>query len=80
MAECQEHHLPLPPPIICDGIEEYEVEKILNSQILCRKVEYLVCWKGYGVEEDEWCPILDVQGYKQLIAKFHHTHLQAPHP
>ena len=46
--------------IICDGIKEYEVEKFLDSRILCRKVEYLVHWKGYGVEEDEWCPIRDV--------------------
>ena len=54
IAECQEHHPPPPPPVICDGVEEYEVEKILNSQIFHRKVEYLVRWKGYGVEEDEW--------------------------
>jgi len=76
----QECHPPPPPPIVWDGIEEYEVEKILDSQILCGKVEYLVPWKGYGVEEDKWCPACDVQGSKQLIAKFHHTHLQAPHP
>jgi len=76
----QEHHLPPPPLIVRNGIKEYEVKKILNSQILCGKVEYLVCWKGYGVEEDEWCPTCDVQGSKQLVAKFHCTHPQAPCP
>ena len=76
----QECH-PLPPPlIVCNGIEEYKVEKILDSQIFHGKVEYLVHWKGYGVKEDEWHPVHDVQGSKQLIAKFHHTHLQAPRP
>ena len=80
IAERQERHPPLPPPIVCDGIEEYEVEKILNSQIFHGKVEYLVCWKGYGVEEDEWRPVCDVQGSKQLIAEFHCTHPQAPRP
>ena len=55
-----------------------EVKKILDSWILHRKVEYLVHWKGYGVEEDKWCPTCDVQGSKQLITKFHHTHPQAP--
>ena len=50
----QERHPPLPPPVICNGIEEYEVEKILDSRIFRGKVEYLVHWKGYGVEEDEW--------------------------
>ena len=80
IAKRQELH-PLPPPLIIhNGIEEYKVEKILNSQILHGKVEYLVCWKGYGVEEDEWCPICDVQGSKQLVAEFHHTHPQAHHP
>ena len=61
-------------------IKEYEVEKILDSRILHGNVEYLVCWKGYGVEEDKWFPIHDVQGSKQLIAEFHHTHPQAPCP
>ena len=80
IAECQERYPPLPPPIICNGIEEYEVEKILDSQIFHRKVEYLVCWKGHGIEEDEWCPIHSVQGSKQLVTEFHRTHLQAPCP
>ena len=75
IAEHQERHPPLPPPIVCDGIEEYEVKKILDSWIFHGKVEYLVCWKGYGVEEDEWHPVRDVQGSKQLVAEFHRTHL-----
>ena len=78
ITEHQERHPPPPPPIICNGIEEYEVEKILESQILHGKVEYLVHWKGYGVEEDKWCPVCDVQGSKQLVAEFHCTHPQAP--
>ena len=80
IAERQECHPPLPPPIIRDSVKEYEVKKILDSWILRRKVEYLVHWKGYGVEEDEWRPVRDVQGFKQLIAKFHRTHPQAAHP
>ena len=79
IAKHQEHHPPPPPPIVHDGIEEYEVEKILDSWIFRGKVEYLVRWKGYGVEEDEWRPVCDVQGSKQLIAEFHRTHPQAPH-
>ena len=50
----QEHHPPPPPPIVHDGVKEYEVKNILDSQIFHGKVEYLVHWKGYGVEEDEW--------------------------
>ena len=80
IAKHQERHPPLPPLIICDGIEEYEVKTILDGHILCGKVEYLVHWKGYGVKEDEWHPIRDVQGSKQLITEFHCSHLQAPWP
>ena len=67
----QERHLLPPPLIIHDSIEEYNIERILNSQIFCRKVEYLVCWKGYGVKEDEWCPAQDILGSKQFVAEFH---------
>ncbi len=31
VTECQQHHPPPPPPVIHDGIEEYEVERILDS-------------------------------------------------
>ena len=44
--EHQECHPPPPPPIIHDSIEEYKVEKILDSWILCGKIEYLIHWKG----------------------------------
>ena len=78
--ERQERHPPPPPPVIRDGIEEYKVESILDSRIFRRKVEYLVRWKGYGVEEDEWRPAQDVQGSKRLVAEFHRTHPQAAGP
>ena len=48
--EC--HTPPPPPPIIRDGIPEYEVERILDSQVFHGRLEYLVCWKGYGAADD----------------------------
>ena len=76
----QECHPPLPPLVVRNGIEEYEVEKILDSRIFRGKVKYLVHWKSYGVEEDKWQPTQDVRGSKQLVAEFHCTHPQAPRP
>jgi len=51
-----------PPPVVKDGVKEYEVEQILDSWLFRGKLEYLVCWKGYRVEEDEWRPVEDIRG------------------
>jgi len=48
--------------VIKDGVEEYKVECILDSQVFRNKLEYMVHWKGYGVEEDEWRLAKDVKG------------------
>ena len=55
-------HDPPPPPVVKDGVEEYKVEQILVSRLFRGKLEYLVHWKGYGVEADEWRPVEDVKG------------------
>jgi len=41
-----------PSPLLelVDGEEEYVVEKILNSRMFLRKLQYLVKWEGYGIE------------------------------
>src|SRR5882724_11525457 len=67
-----------PPPVIHDGVEEYEVELILKSQILRGKLKYLIHWKGYSIEEDEWGPSEDVKGARRLISKFHRQNPEAP--
>jgi len=62
IAECIQHDPP--PPIVCDGVKEYKVEQILDSWVFRGKLEYLVCWKGYGIKEHEWRPAKDVKGSK----------------
>jgi len=42
----------LPKPVIIEGEEEFEVEKILNKRIVWGKEKFLVQWKGYTAEED----------------------------
>jgi hypothetical protein len=50
----------VPPPIIVDGQEEYEVEGILDKRIKRfgnkTKVEYLVKWKNYPEYDATWEP------------------------
>ena len=62
---------PLPLPELIDSEEEFEVEQILNSRNFRRRLEYLVCWKGYGVEENQWIPACDAVNAPELIAEFY---------
>jgi len=36
------------------GVEEWEVEKILNKKKMRRVEKYLIRWKGFIAEEDTW--------------------------
>jgi hypothetical protein len=47
---------PPPPPIEIDHNVEYEVEEILDSRLLHRRLEYFIYWKGYGISERTWEP------------------------
>ena len=36
--------------------ENYEVEKIVDKRIMLGQIEYLVKWKGWGIEDNTWEP------------------------
>jgi len=39
-------------PVEVEGVEEWEVEKILNKKKIREVEKYLVCWKGFTAEHD----------------------------
>ena len=45
-----------------DNEEEYEVEKILDSQLFsrCKQLQYLIKWKGYPESDNMWVDKDDV--------------------
>jgi hypothetical protein len=45
-----------PPSIEIENHEEYEVEKVLDSRQRWGKLEYLVHWCGYDINERTWEP------------------------
>lgn len=61
-----------------EGELEYEVEKILDSKInRWKKLEYLVSFKGYGPEDNEWISAEAVHA-EDLIEEFHRLNPNAP--
>ena len=75
-----------PPPDLVDNAEEYEVEKILDSQLFSRhkQLQYLVKWKGYPDLDNMWVNKDDVftdnkvQTFKESNPDAR-THLRATH-
>ncbi|CAJ0964854.1 unnamed protein product [Ranitomeya imitator] len=60
-----------PAPVLVEGELEYIVEKILDSRVSRRKLQYLVKWKGYAQEDNSWVFASDVHA-PDLVRAFHH--------
>ena len=79
-----------PEPEEINGDLEYEVEKIVNSEIRSstKKVSgrskrvktqfYLVKWKGYPEDECTWEPGHHLTSAEEKVEEFHQNHPQAP--
>ena len=50
----EQHEEPAPPPMIINEEEEYEVEKVRKHRKRGRGTQYLVHWKDYRDEHDQW--------------------------
>ena len=57
-------------PIEVEGIEEWEVEKILNKRKIRKVEKYLVCWKGFTVEHNSWKRRKDLGNTKAVLEDF----------
>ncbi|QRW07008.1 Transposon Tf2-7 polyprotein [Ceratobasidium sp. AG-Ba] len=76
----QRDPVPVPTVVTPEGEEEYEVERILDSRKVGRRLEYYVSWKGYGAEENSWEPKTHLKNAPEKIADFHRDHPDAPGP
>jgi Chromo (CHRromatin Organisation MOdifier) domain len=81
--EMEEHGLnfaELPPELI-EEQEEYEVEQVLALRLYgCwKKLQYLICWKGYSHAHDSWVSANDVHA-PDLVQAFHQGNPQALGP
>jgi len=64
-------------PIVVDGEEEWEVEKILNSRWHRRRFQFLVKWKGFSREHNSWEVASNVKA-PDLVAEYYRKHPAAP--
>jgi hypothetical protein len=69
---------PPPPPVLVEGNEEFEVEKILNSRICWHCLEYLVKWKGYNSGHNSRAVHYNVH-VSDVIVDFYRLNPRAPH-
>ena len=61
-----------PPPLeLVPGEPEYEVEAVLDSRFVRRRLLYLVAWKGYTLADATWEPATDLENSAELVAEFH---------
>ena len=61
---------PAPPPTIINEEEEYEVEEVRKHRKRGRGTQYLVHWKGYGNEHDQWIAETGLSHAKQVIEDY----------
>jgi len=67
-----------PPPITIEGVEELEVEEVINSRLKNRQLQYLVKWKGTKDMENSWEPQKNLANAPDSIREFHNKHPDAP--
>ena len=59
---------------------EYEVEEILDSKLLRRKLYYLVRWKWYPISEATWEPHHHLTNAAEAVRDFHLRYPHKPTP
>ena len=57
-------------PIEVEGVEEWEVEKILNKKKIRGVEKYLIRWKGFTVEGNTWERKENLKNTEKLIEEF----------
>ena len=73
----QKQALP-PPPEIVSGVEEAEVEYVIDSKCVGNTIHYLIHWKGFLCEENEWIPVKELANTQTAIKEFHRSNPDMP--
>ena len=60
----------IPEPVEIGGETEFEVERILDKRKFRKKIQYLVKWTGYGIQDSEWINSENLPNAQELIEEF----------
>ncbi len=60
----------VPPPVLVDGSEEFEIERILSHQATRRGLRFVVRWRGFGAEEDSAVMESDMGHARELVEAY----------
>ena len=58
------------PPIIINKEEEYKVEEVWKHKKCGRRTQYLVHWKGYRDEYNQWIAESGLSYIKEVIEDY----------
>jgi hypothetical protein len=67
-----------PGPVLVEGEEQYQVERILDSRYRAGHLEYLIKWDGYPREESTWEREEDSDISRSFVTAFYKAHPNAP--
>ena len=59
-----------PKLVEVDGVEEWEVEKILNKRKIWEVEKYLVYWNSFMAENNTWEKEEDLENVRELVDEF----------
>jgi len=57
-------------PVEVEGVEKWEIEKILNKRKIRGVEKYLVCWKRFTAEHNSWERREDLGNAKAVLEDF----------
>ena len=70
----RQHEELVPPPTIINEEEEYEVEEVWKHRKRGWGTQYLVHWKGYRDEHDQWIAETGLPHAKQVVEDYWTRH------
>jgi hypothetical protein len=64
----------MPPPELVNDQEEYEVEEILDQKLRKGEKRYLVKWKGWSDDYNQWVLEQDMENAPELRRRYERSH------